>query len=332
MYQTYYKLKTKPFQLSPDFRYFYGSKNHKKALAYLLYGVEQGEGFIVITGDVGVGKSTLVQGVLSRIRGQNIVTASIATTQLDRDDLLRMVAASFGLEYEGVSKARLINNIEEFLKKCAWADKRALLIIDEAQNLPVQSLEELRMLSNFQEHGIALLQTFLLGQKNFIEVLQRPDFEQLRQRVIASFNLDAMSSDEVKGYIEHRLSVSGWLGDPEFQASAFNAIFSYTKGIPRRINTLCDRLMVYGCIEVLHHFDESSVQAVIDELYGEVIDSKREQVQNSPDNNGEESAEKLNNRLAARVDLLEKRVRYLEEALQLERARLKKALSTKNNQ
>ena len=323
MYQTYYKLKSKPFQLSPDFRYFYGSRNHKKALAYLLYGIEQSEGFIVITGDVGVGKSTLVQGLLSSISGQNIVSASLATTQLEKDDLLRMVASSFGLEYEGISKAKLINNIEGFLKKSAWADKRVLLIIDEAQNLPAQSLEELRMLSNFQEHGIALLQTFLLGQKNFIEVLQRDDFEQLRQRVIASYNLEALSRDEIKGYIEHRLSISEWQEDPEFQESAYEAIYNFTKGVPRRINTLCERMMVYGCIEEIHQFDQSTVQTVIDELYSEIIDRRGDSpssVKPVSDSSGKEKT---------KIDALEKRVKFLEGALQFERARLKKFLVTK---
>ena len=323
MYQAYYKLKSKPFQLSPDFRYFYGSRNHKKALAYLLYGIEQSEGFIVITGDVGVGKSTLVQGLLSSISGQNIVSASLATTQLEKDDLLRMVASSFGLEYEGISKAKLINNIEGFLKKSAWADKRVLLIIDEAQNLPAQSLEELRMLSNFQEHGIALLQTFLLGQKNFIEVLQRDDFEQLRQRVIASYNLEALSRDEIKGYIEHRLSISEWQEDPEFQESAYEAIYNFTKGVPRRINTLCERMMVYGCIEEIHQFDQSTVQTVIDELYSEIIDRRGDspsRAKPASDSSGNEKT---------KIDALEKRVKFLEGALQFERARLKKFLVTK---
>lgn len=323
MYEAFYKLTSKPFQLSPDFRYFYGSRNHKKALAYLLYGIEQHEGFIVITGNVGVGKSTLVQGLLDRISGQNIVSASLATTQLEKDDLLRMVASSFGLEYEGVSKARLINNIEGFLKQSAWADKRVLLIIDEAQNLPAQSLEELRMLSNFQEHGIALLQTFLLGQKNFIEILQREDFEQLRQRVIASFNLEALNSDEVQGYIEHRLSISGWQGDPEFQMSAYEAIYNFTKGIPRRINTLCDRMMIYGCLEELHQFDEGTVKTVVEELYSEIIDRRLDSPAKPKPVPASESNEK------ARIDELEKKVKFLEGALQFERARLKKVLTTR---
>lgn len=324
MYQAFYKLTSKPFQLSPDFRFFYDSRNHKKALAYLLYGIEQNEGFIVITGDVGVGKSTVVQGILNKISGQNIVSAYLATTQLEKDDLLRMVASSFGLEYEGISKARLINNIEDFLKRSAWADKRVLLIIDEAQNLPAQSLEELRMLSNFQEHGIALLQTFLLGQKNFIDILQGDDFEQLRQRVIASYNLEALKNDEIQGYIEHRLAIAGWQGKPEFQASAYAAIYSFTKGVPRRINTLCERMMVYGCIEEIDQFDGGTVQQVIEELYSEIID-RRGGAASRP----VAAPEPVNND-KTKIDALEKRVKFLEGALQFERARLKKLLNTRN--
>ena len=293
-------------------------------MAYLLYGIEQGEGFIVVTGGIGTGKSTLVQGLFNSIISQNFIAAKLVTTQLEADDMLRMVASSFGLQYERVSKTRLLNDIETFLKKSAWSGKRVLLVIDEAQNLPKKSLEELRMLSNFQEHGVALLQTFLLGQEEFIDMLQEDDFEQLRQRVIASYNLTALGEDEIKGYIERRLTLTGWGGDPLFKASAYEEIFNFTRGVPRRINTLCDRLLVHGCLEELHEFDDEAVICVMQEINGEVVAPKIRKA-NKPELVG--GAFEADAGLAVRLDAMEKRLGVLEEALLMERARIRRALA-----
>lgn len=269
MYEPYYKLSARPFQLSPDPRFFFGSRGHKRAKAYLQYGLHQGEGFIIITGDVGTGKTTLVRTLFAELTNQNIVAAQLVTTQLDAEDMLRMVAASFGLAHEAANKATLLKNLETFFTARAREGKRVLLIVDEAQNLPPRSLEELRMLSNFQIAGRPLLQCFLLGQEEFRRTLASDGLEQLRQRVIAAYHLTPLSQDETKAYIEHRLRLVGWNADPVFTEEAYAAIHKFTGGTPRRINTLCDRLLLFGSLEDLHEIAEDSVNTVTEELLEE---------------------------------------------------------------
>ena len=269
MYENFYQLRAKPFRLSPDPQFFFNSKGHKRALAYLRYGVKQGEGFIIITGDVGTGKTTLVSTLFKFLEKENVVAAQIVTTQLQADDLIRVVAAAYGLAYQAVSKAELLRSLEDYFRVCAQEGKRVLLVVDEAQGLPPQSVEELRMLSNFQIGGRALLQSFLLGQKEFRVTLRTEGFEQLRQRVIAAYHLEPLGPDEVKDYIEHRLRVSGWTGDPRITDEAYRDIAHFTDGVPRRINTLCDRLLLYGSLEELHTIDRGAVHAVSEDIIEE---------------------------------------------------------------
>ncbi|MBC7454794.1 MAG: AAA family ATPase [Massilia sp.] len=266
MYETYYGLSAKPFQLRPDPHFFYGSKGHKRAMAYLDYGLSQGEGFIVITGEVGAGKTTLVRSLLDKLASAQIVAAHLVNTHLDSDDTLRMVVSAFGLPYENASKADLLTRLEQFLRACDRQGKRTLLIVDEAQNLSARTVEELRMLSNFQTADKSLLQTFLLGQPEFRTTLHSADMQQLRQRVIASYHLGPMDALETCAYIEHRLHTVGWSGDPAFSSDAHAAIFAYTGGIPRKTNTLCDRLMLMGYLEEMHAFTAADVEAVIRDI------------------------------------------------------------------
>jgi putative secretion ATPase (PEP-CTERM system associated) len=270
VYQSYYNLTGKPFRLSPDPAFFFPSRGHKRALAYLRYGLHQNEGFVVITGAPGTGKTTLAQILLDEMGQKNVVVAHLTTTQLEADDMLRMVAASFGLRYEHLDKAALLKTIESFLLARSREGKRALLVIDEAQNLPARSLEELRMLSNLHVGDNALLQTFLLGQVQFRKMLEDPDLEQLRQRVIANFHLSPLAADESQRYIEARLRHVGWDNDPHFAEVAFEKIHQYTEGVPRRINMLCDRIMLYGCMEEQHNVTGELVDMVRRELEQEV--------------------------------------------------------------
>ena len=271
MYETFYKLNTKPFRLSPDPQFFYPSAGHKRALSYLLYGLNQAEGFVVITGTPGTGKTTLAHKLLSQIDAQNVVVAHLASTQIEAEDLLRLVAASFKLRSENVSKAALLKDIESFLLARARERKRCLLVVDEAQNLPARSIEELRMLSNFQVGNKALMQVFLLGQEQFRVMLDSPEFEQLRQRVIADYHLQPLSAEETRRYIEARLQHTGWQNDPEFDLGAHAKIFEYTGGFPRRINMFCDRLLLFGYLEGLHTLTHATVCSVIAELHNEVL-------------------------------------------------------------
>jgi putative secretion ATPase (PEP-CTERM system associated) len=268
MYEAYYHLQAKPFQLTSDPRFYFSSRGHRRAMAYLVYGVHQGEGFIVITGEIGAGKTMLATTLAYNLESRNLVLAKVVSTNLEADDMVRMVAASFGLPLEN-SKSALLNGVEQFLLACHRQGKRALLVVDEAQNLPARSVEELRMLSNFVSADKPLLQTFLLGQPEFRKTLQSPALEQLRQRVIASCHLGPMSATDTEAYIVHRLQTVGWRADPSFSRDAFAAIHQYTGGIPRKINILCDRLLLMGRLDEKHALNAREVAVVTNEMQQE---------------------------------------------------------------
>lgn len=272
MYESFYQLTDKPFQLSPDPRFFFQSQGHKRALAYLRYGISQGEGFIIVTGGIGTGKTMLVRTLFDELDHESVVAGQIVTTQINPDDLLRVVAATFGLAHDGVSKSTLLKNLEAFFKARAQEGKRVLLIVDEVQNLPENSLEELRMLSNFELGGRSLLQSFLLGQDEFRPTLQSPSMEQLRQRVIAAYHLGPLSESETREYVEHRLEMVDWKDDPHFTDEAYEEIFKFTEGVPRRVNSLCDRLLLFGYLEERHTIDQEAVQSVAEEIKDELTD------------------------------------------------------------
>ncbi len=269
MYRKFYGLSDKPFQLSPDSRFYFNSKPHNRAMAYLRYGLEKREGFIVITGGIGTGKTMLLRQLLDELESSDVVAAQLVTTQVEPSDLLRIVCASFGLGQEGAPKATLLDKLEHFFRSRQSEGKRVLLLVDEAQNLPPQSLEELRMLSNFQVDGNSLLQSFLLGQIEFDRTLQSPQMEQFRQRVIAALHLKAMDAEETRAYIEYRLTKVDWQNDPQITAGAYQSIYDFTQGVPRRINNFCDRLLLFGSLEERHLLDESTVRSVIKELQNE---------------------------------------------------------------
>jgi len=272
MYETFYGLTGKPFQLNPDPTFFFGSRQHRRAMAYLEYGIHQNEGFIVVTGEVGAGKTTIVRSLLDKLDPQQVVAGNLVSTQLDADDTLRLVASSFGLRTKDVEKSDLLLALEAFLASVCQQGKRALLIVDEAQNLTPRAVEELRMLSNFQLETHALLQSFLVGQPEFRRTMQSPHMLQLRQRVIAACHIGPMDVDETRGYIEHRLKCVGWKGDPQFQPDAYEAIFRATGGIPRRINAVCDRILLSGYLAGTREFKRDDVEMVAREMHDETVD------------------------------------------------------------
>lgn len=281
MYDQFYALQGRPFQLTPDPHFYFESATHRKALSYLGYGLAQGEGFIVITGDIGAGKTTLVGHLMATIDPARLTAVKIVSTQVEGDDMLRLAAQSFGLSADGAPKAQLLQRIEGFLHAQARAGRRSLLIVDEAQNLPVSAIEELRMLSNFQLGGQSLLQIFLLGQPEFRDLLKSPELEQLRQRVIATHHLDPMMASEIEPYIVHRLSLVGWSGNPQLTAQAFATLYRATGGVPRRINALTSRVLLMGAIEQLTVIDADVVEAVAAEMNGD-SDMRPEPVIASP--------------------------------------------------
>lgn len=266
MYTDHFGLTGQPFQLTPDARFWFDSRTHKKAMAYLGYGLAQGEGFIVVTGEIGAGKSTLVAHVMANIDRARLNAISLVSTQVEGDDMLRLVAQGLGVSTALVEKARLLDAVEQRLEEELRAGKRNLLIVDEAQNLPVSALEELRMLSNFQVGGRALLQIVLLGQPEFRDKLAGPGLEQLRQRVIATHHLEAMDADEVAAYVRHRLTRVDWQGNPDFAAEALVAVHRHSGGIPRRINQLMQRVLLAAALENAELVTEATVDAAAADL------------------------------------------------------------------
>jgi putative secretion ATPase (PEP-CTERM system associated) len=265
MYEAFYGLTSKPFQLNPDPSFYFGSKQHSRAKAYLEYGVSRHEGFVVITGEIGAGKTTILRTLIDSLHGSDVVIGHLVTTQLGAEDTLRMVGAAFGFHVKDVSKAQLLITLEAFLVNQTSQGKRCLLIVDEAQNLTAQAVEELRMLSNFQFGNQALLQSFMVGQPEFREILQRPEMEQFRQRVAATCHIGPLDAEETQRYIEHRLVCAGANGKPSFEPAAFGAIFKATRGIPRRINSLCDRLLLLGFLAEKTHLTRADVEEVVQE-------------------------------------------------------------------
>lgn len=270
MYETYYGLSAKPFQLNPDPSFYFGSRGHKSAYAYLQYGVYQGEGFIVITGEIGAGKTTLVRTLLEQLDPDKVVAVQLVSTLIDGDQLLKAVATSFGVPIRGTEKAELLATLEAFLTSLVTQSKRALLVVDEAQNLSPRAMEELRMLSNFQYGDRALLQSFLVGQPELRRLLRAPDMEQLRQRVIASYHLGPMDRDETAQYVMHRLQRAGWKDDPTFAPDALAAVHDATGGVPRRINTLANRLLLSLYLAEKHSIERADVESVASEISQEL--------------------------------------------------------------
>jgi general secretion pathway protein A len=320
LYTEFYNLSGRPFQLTPDPRFYFDSRTHSKAMAYLTYGLSQGEGFIVVTGEVGAGKTTMVGSMLESIDTSQYIAGKVVTTQLEADNFLRMIAEAFELHQEGLDKASLLTHLETFLSEVHQDGKRAVLVVDEAQNLSNGALEELRMLSNFQIGDTALLQSILVGQPQFRDRLaQDPDLEQVRQRIIAHYHLLPMEdATETGDYIFHRLSLVDWDGDPNFTEASIEAIHAYTGGIPRRLNTLCSRLLLYGFLEEAHVIDEEVVAMVVAELDdpgnpagGSVLSSSKDASLDGSETGA--LIEQLDNR----IDLLEKYVSAHERAINM---------------
>ncbi|KZC22019.1 ATPase [Rhodanobacter thiooxydans] len=270
MYQAFYKLRGKPFQLTPDAGMLFPSKGHRRAMAYLLYGFEQGEGFVVITGAVGTGKTLLIQKLFEELAQRNLAVASIASANLDGDDILPAVAAALALPFEGRGKEALLQDVKRHLISLHARQTHALLVVDEAQTLTPAALEMLRILSNFEFRGRALLQVFLVGQTELRRIIVSNHMEQLRQRIIASHRLDPMSEEESRAYILHRLHAVGWNDDPELAPDIFTGVYLASGGIPRKINLVMDRLLLHGYLEELHSLDQTELAIVLDEIHEEM--------------------------------------------------------------
>lgn len=269
MFERHYGLSGPPFALTPPEQGFFDSESHGKALAYLQYGLQQGEGFIVITGAIGTGKSTVVNRLFAELDPEKLDAARIVTSQLQASAALRMILDAFGLRCRSADKGTMVRDLEKYLLARREQGRRALLVIDEAQNLPPRTLEEIRMLSNLTAGGQSLLQTFLVGQPQFQRVLSDPAMEQFRQRVIGWCHLEPMSAAEVAAYVKHRLVQAGWSGNPGVTEAALGVLHRESGGIPRIVNQMCNRLLLFGALEQLTWLEAEHAQAAIADLRAE---------------------------------------------------------------
>lgn len=269
MYEEYYGLHGEPFRLSPDSRLCFAHNSYKKARAYMNYALHRGEGFVMITGAPGTGKTTLINDITTTLTAQGNLFAALASTQVRADDLLRLVVLKFGIKADTEHKSVLIHRLDDFLKRVHREGRRPLLIIDEAQMLPVDSLEELRLMTNLQKDNHPLLQIFLVGQEELGELVRRPELEQLRQRVVAACHLAPLDAAATRAYIEHRLECFGWQGNPTLSDEVYLSIHQHSLGIPRIINQVCSRLLLHGMVEEKQLLDAEDARVVIDDLKAE---------------------------------------------------------------
>lgn len=266
MYEAFYNLSAEPFRLSPDHRFCYEHKAYTKARAYMAYAFMRAEGFVMITGRPGTGKTTLVGDLVETLAKENVRTANLVCTQLKADDLLKVVAYSFGVDTAVVEKGELLQRLDALLHQWERAGERALLIVDEAQDLSVSAMEELRLLTNIQVNGKPLLQIFLLGQPELRDLLLKPEMEQVHQRIVAASHLSALEPDEAEAYVKHRLEQVGWSGDPAISKAVYPLIHKFSEGVPRRINLICSRLFLHCGVEQRHQVGVSDMREVIGEL------------------------------------------------------------------
>ena len=268
MYETFYGFKEKPFTLTPDPKYLYPSRAHREAVDHLFYGIREREGFIVITGGVGTGKTTLCRAILTQLE-PGTSTAVILNPILSEDELLRAVLLDFGLTAAGRTKNDLIAELNEFLLRTIVAGRRAVLIIDEAQNLSHELLEQIRLLSNLETERDKLIQIVLVGQAGLLKQLASPELEQLNQRVSVRYHLNALSFQETCQYIYHRLMVAGGTTGVSMSSGALRAIHKYSNGIPRLINLAADRALLQGFADGSREVTRGRAEAGIRSLIGE---------------------------------------------------------------
>ncbi|MBT1070896.1 XrtA/PEP-CTERM system-associated ATPase [Pelotalea chapellei] len=265
MYESYFNLRVKPFELLPDPRFIFFSKSHKKALTFLDYGIRERAGFILLTGDVGSGKTTLIRDLLGK-HYDHVVLAKVFNTRATTEQLLTMINEDFGLVVEGKDKVTLIRELNTFLVEQYAAGNQPILIIDEAQNLAPEQLEEIRMLSNLEMADSKLLQIILVGQPELRTILAAPGLLQLRQRISINCTISPLNRLETEQYISHRLEVAGNGAAVKFPPETLDIIYQYSRGIPRLINILCDFLMLSAFAEEMREIPEEMVREVIGDL------------------------------------------------------------------
>jgi general secretion pathway protein A len=269
VYLEYYGLKQAPFDLTPNPRFLFHSAKHREALNHLLYGIRERKGFVQLTGEVGAGKTTLCRALMEQLDGQ-FSTALILNPVLNSDELMKAIATEFGLNVRGFDRLDTVAAISEFLVRQIEQKREAVLIIDEAQDLTVDLLEQVRLLSNIETDDRKLLQIVLLGQPELRARLNSPHLRQLRQRITVRYHLKPLTRFEARQYIQHRLELAGAKGAPYFTRPAHWRIFGYSRGIPRLINALCDKALLAGYVEHSDRITHRMIGRAIRELEGEI--------------------------------------------------------------
>jgi putative secretion ATPase (PEP-CTERM system associated) len=265
MYEIFFNLKKKPFDLLPNPEFIFMSKSHKRALTYLDYGIKERAGFILLTGEVGSGKTTIIRDLIKK-QNERVVLAKIFNTKVNSDQLVSMINDDFGLPVQGKDKIELLRDLNTFLIEQYAIGNQPTLIIDEAQNLDSTLLEEVRMLSNLETDSAKLLQIILVGQPELRKTLGEPGMLQLRQRISINCHLQPLSRMEIEDYIHHRLEIAGERTAVVFDVEALDIIYKYSRGIPRLINIICDFLMLSAFAEGTKHLDGEMVLDIIGDL------------------------------------------------------------------
>jgi len=273
MYQKFYNFSAEPFRLSPEHGFAYSHKGYTKARAYMDYAFMRAEGFVMITGRPGTGKTTLIGALLDDLANTSVSVANLVCTQLQADDLLKLVAYDFGVPASIVEKGELLQRLTRQLKSWYREGRRALLIVDEAQDLSISAMEELRLLTNIQLDSRPLLQIFLLGQPELRELVLSPRLEQVHQRIIAASHIQPLEKDETESYIRHRLEAVRWKGDPAISKAVYPLVYKFSEGVPRRINLICSRLLLHCAVERRHQVRVADVREVVRELQSENLAS-----------------------------------------------------------
>jgi len=269
VYKTVYNLTGQPFRLSPDYHFSFGHRSYDDAKSYLKYAVSEGEGIVAITGAPGTGKTTLIASLISELDTNTVQVGVITNVQLDSSHLVDMVVDAFSLEQDLNGGHSAMSVLIAFLKRQAVEGRRAILIVDEAQGLTIELLEELRLLSNLQHNTQLMLQVFLVGQESLMDMVSAPGMEQLHQRMIAAAQLKPLTEEEMVAYIEHRMRCVGWQDDPVITKEAYGLIYKYSAGVPRRINLICHRLFIHAGLKEKHKLLGGDALQVIVELHKE---------------------------------------------------------------
>jgi len=265
MYTEFFGLSAKPFDLLPNPQFLYLSKGHRKALSYLQYGVQENAGFTLLTGEVGSGKTTLLRDIINKI-SSDVTLSMIFNTRVDGYQLIAMINTDFGLETQGKDKVQLITELNDFLLEECTSNRQPIIIIDEAQNLSEEGLEEIRLLSNLEADNFKMVQIILVGQPELKQIIAKPSLRQLRQRISISCHLNPLNREESEEYIYHRLATVGSRDCVTFLDGVFDAIYRFSGGVPRLINLICDFLLLSAFVEETREIDMELVNDALTEL------------------------------------------------------------------